>query len=115
MNTPLADMLWLNEADVCRIEQLAEISGLSIEEIEDLIDNGVIAPADTSVQPPSFQLRCIVTVKTARRLRDDFQLDRHGITLALTLLQRISELEEKLGAQSAVSGGSTVKRNWNGP
>ena len=110
MNTQLADSLWLNEADVCRIEHLAEVSGLSIEEIVDLIDNGVITPAQENVQPPSFQLTAILTVKTARRLRDDFQLDRHGMTLALTLLRRISELENELNLHLATANLSRHSR-----
>ena len=110
MNTQLADSLWLNEADVCRIELLAEVSGLSIEDIVDLIDNGVITPAQENVQPPSFRLNAILTVKTARRLRDDFQLDRHGMTLALTLLRRISELEDELALHRATSNLSRHSR-----
>ena len=109
MNTQLADSLWLNDSDACCIENLAELSGLSIEDIEDLIENGVITPVDSSARPPSFQLHTILIVKTARRLRDDFQLDRHGITLALTLLQRIRELENELNARRAVSGASGYK------
>lgn len=38
----------------------------------------------------------VLTVISARHLRDDFKLERHGITLALTLLRRIGELEKEL-------------------
>ena len=101
MSLQLTETIWLNETGVCRLEHLADVSGLSIEEIEDLIENGVIAPADQPAEPRSFQLRHVLTVKTARRLRDDFQLDRHGLTLALTLLQRISDLEAELKSARA--------------
>ena len=101
MNMQLTDAIWLNDTDVCRIEHLVEVSGLSMDEIEDLIENGIIEPAEDGAQPRVFQLRHVVTVKTARRLRDDFQLDRHGLTLALTLLRRISALEAELSALQA--------------
>ena len=115
MNIQFTDSIWLNDTEVCRIEQLAELSGLSIDEIEDLVESGVIAPAndeaqpatmDERAQPRSFELQYLVTVKTARRLRDDFQLDRHGVALALTLLHRISELEAELKATQARLGRS---------
>ena len=40
----------------------------------------------------------VVTVRTARRLRDDFELDRNGVALALTLLRRIAQLEAEVRA-----------------
>ena len=72
--------------------------------IEDLVANGLIEPADEAEQPPAFHLCCVLTVKTARRLRDDFQLDRHGVALALTLVRRIRELQAELGALRARFG-----------
>lgn len=109
--TPIAENLWLSEHSFCRIEHLAEVSGLSIDDIEDLIDTGVLEPAPDEVQPArSFAVSCIVTVKTARRLRDDFQLDRHGLALALRLMQRISALETRLQEADARAAVFTVTR-----
>ncbi len=104
MNMQQADSIWLNDTQVCHMDHLVEVSGLSVEEIEDLVVSGVIAPVDQRTQPHYFQLRYIVTVNTARRLRDDFQLDRHGVALALTLLRRIDELEAELAATRAKQG-----------
>jgi chaperone modulatory protein CbpM len=106
VSTPLSDSTWLNDVDLCPLEHLVEVSGLSIEEIEDLIDTDVITPVSSGAQTRLFQLRYVVTVKTARRLRDDFELDRHGLSLALSLLQRIDELQAELGAAKARLGGS---------
>jgi chaperone modulatory protein CbpM len=104
MSTPLSESVWLNDVDVCHVEYLAEASGLSIDEIEDLIDTGVIKPAETGTPTRMFQLRYVVTVKTARRLRDDFELDRRGLALALSLLQRIDELQAEIHATKARLG-----------
>lgn len=102
----VTEAVWLNDSAYCRIEHLAEVSGLTVGDIEDLVDSGVIAPAETPLAPDAdtdkqtryFQLHYVVTVKTARRLRDDFQLDRPGLALALTLLGRIEALEAQLRA-----------------
>ena len=108
MTIDTSDWVWLNDREVCSAQHLAEISGLSGEEIEELVERGVLepveAPADVqvaSVQSRSFHLRCIVTVKAARRLRDDFELDRNGMVLALTLLQRIEALQDEVNAMRA--------------
>lgn len=101
MKLQVTDCIWLHGTEVCQIEHLAEVSGLAIDEIEDLIEIGVISPVERNAQPVSFRLQHVLTVKTARRLRDDFQLDRHGVALALTLLQRIEELEAELNALRA--------------
>jgi chaperone modulatory protein CbpM len=101
MIVQLTDSIWLDDNDVCTVEQLAEVSGLSIEEINDLIENGVITPVDDKTQPKSFRMHFMVTARTARRLRDDFELDRHGVALALTLLNQIDDLESELQAARA--------------
>jgi chaperone modulatory protein CbpM len=107
MKIDTSDWVWLNDREVCSAQQLADISGLSGEEINELVEMGLIAPIDTSAPVPAsmpsrvFHLRCIVTVKAARRLRDDFELDRNGMVLALTLMQRIDALHEELHALRA--------------
>lgn len=105
MTVQRSETIWLNDTELCRIDHLAEVSGLSVEEIEDLVETGVIVPDNPRAQPQYFQLRYVVTVNTARRLRDDFQLDRHGLALALRLLRRIEELETELTATHAKRGG----------
>ncbi len=104
MKVNATEWVWLNEQAICSARNLVEVSGLSNEELDDLIENGVIAPVEASAQPMSFPLRYIVVASTARRLRDDFELDRHGMTLAMTLMHRIEELEMELNAVRARLG-----------
>lgn len=96
MSLQVVDALWLGEVEVCTIEHLAEVSGLSLEEVEDLAVSGVIWPADAAAQPRCFHLLHVVTVRQARRLRDDFELDSNGVALAMTLLRRVKVLEQAL-------------------
>ena len=70
----------------------------------------MIVPVDTATQPHAFYLHSIVTVTTARRLRDDFELDLHGLLLALTLLQRLGETEAALAEVRAQLGQQSVSR-----
>lgn len=96
MNIVVSESIRLDESGVCSIEHLAELSGLSLEELRDLVESGVIEPVEDSAEPFSFYLRYVVTAKTARRLRDDFELDWRGVAVALTLLNRIERLEQEL-------------------
>jgi chaperone modulatory protein CbpM len=101
MRIQVTESIWLDDVGVCSVEQLAEVSGLSIAEIEDLVENGVITPTDPDVRPPSFRLHSMTIARMARKLRDDFELDPHGVTLALTLVRRIEELQDELAAARA--------------
>jgi chaperone modulatory protein CbpM len=96
MNTQLENAVWLNDVDVCSIDTLAAASGLSLSELHDLMEAGVLLPVRPAQSPVLFHLHHVVTVRTARRLRDDFELDGRGLALALVLLQRIRALEQEL-------------------
>ena len=96
MTLQVTAAVWLNETEICSIEHLVEVSGLSLEEIDNLVEDGLMEPADAPAPARSFHLLHVVTARQARRLRDDFELDRNGLTLALTLLRRIDFLEQAL-------------------
>jgi chaperone modulatory protein CbpM len=97
MRIELTEVLWLHEHHTLSVSQLADLSGLSPSEINELEDYGAIAPIDTDSQQRNFDAHCIVAARTARRLRDDFDLNMHGVALALALLDRVRDLETQLG------------------
>lgn len=96
MSMQVTHAVWLNDRAVCSIEQLVEVSGLSLDDIRNLIEDGVMAPADASDPDAGFHSVHVLTVRQARRLRNDFELDRNGLALVLTLLRRIESLEQTL-------------------
>ena len=102
MKANASEGTWLNDHDICSARNLVEISGLSNEEFEELVEIGVIVPMDSTTHVKSFHLRYVVTANTARRLRDDFELDLHGMALAMTLVRRIDELQNELIATRAL-------------
>jgi len=96
MSMQVTHAVWLNDTAVCSIEHLVEVSGLSPDDIRNLVEDGVMAPVDASDPAAGFHLAHVLTVRQARRLRDDFELDRNGLALTLTLLRRIESLEQEL-------------------
>jgi chaperone modulatory protein CbpM len=101
MKVNVTEPVWLSDQDFCTAQQLVEVTGLSYEELEDLIENRVILPTAGNSRSGSFSLRYIVIANRARKLRDDFELDRHGLALAMTLVRHIDELHSELNSLRA--------------
>lgn len=90
----LTEMAWLDEQHEVSIEELAEVSGLSMSELEDLVACGALVPAQTARR--TFTASCMVTVRIAGRLRDALELDANALPVTLLLLDRIRQLQLQL-------------------
>jgi chaperone modulatory protein CbpM len=101
MKVELTEVLWLDEREELSLTELAGLSGLSEAELRELVDYGAITPVVPGARQPTFRADCIVTARTACRLRTDFELDTPGLALALILLGRIHDLEAQLRGLSA--------------
>ena len=88
--------MWLHEQHELLLEELCELSGLSETELRELVDYGVLAPIDSDAQHWTFSADRLIVARSARRLRKDFDLDPHGVALAVTLLERVHDLEDQL-------------------
>jgi chaperone modulatory protein CbpM len=92
MKIEVTEVTWVDERVEYSVDELAERSHLTRAELEELIDSGAISTRDS---------RALKVARTAARLRGDFEVDLHGVALALTLLRRIEELELELCALRA--------------
>jgi chaperone modulatory protein CbpM len=95
------DALWPDERQRMPLRGLAEISGLTEDELLQLFDCGALAPFPESSGQQTFSAVSITIARTARRLRDDFELEPHGVAVLLAYLERIRELEAQLRALQA--------------
>lgn len=96
-NLEASTALFLDEGGAVSVAQLIERSGLTEDELRVLVDCGAVAPRDVAAASWSFSARCVVTARTARRLRDDFALDdAHAVAILLRFMQRIDALEREL-------------------
>ena len=97
MNIETSTALLLDEAGALSIAQLTEHSGLTEAELLALVECGALEAREGTGGAWSFSARCIVTARTARRLRDDFALDDiHALAVVMRFLQRIEALEREL-------------------
>ena len=95
MTVHITEGVWLDTIETCSLHDIVEASGLAQELVQDLIETGVIKPSRKEGRT-QFHISCITVARTARRLRDDFELDAPGLALAMRLLARIDELEAEL-------------------
>ena len=101
MNTKHSGMPSSDEYDPLPLRDLADLSGLSESEVLELVEYGALAPTHQTAGQWAFSVRSITVARTARRLREDFELEVHGVALVLAYLDRIHDLEAQLCALRA--------------
>jgi len=90
------EAVWLTEDCEFSLAELVELSGLSEPDLHELVDYGAITPMNPDSPQWAFKGECLVTVRTACRLRASFDLEPHGVALVVSLLDRIHDLEAQL-------------------
>ena len=91
----------LEQRHTVSLGELAASSGLCHTELQELIDYGVLVPANPGESPSSFRSDCVPRAARATRLRNDLELDLHAVALAIALLDRIEELEALMATTRA--------------
>lgn len=103
MSTESEQAAWMNEQTRVSLEELAALSGLPDAALRELVEYGVLLPLNPDEVQWTFSAHCVVTVRTAGRLHNDFDLDPNALALTLTLLERIRALETRLqGLQAQI-------------
>ena len=96
MTIHITETVWLNASDTCSLEYIVDGSGLSREDVLELVEAGVLEPSGRDHENYSFHTDCVVVARKAKRLRDDFELDSQGLTLTMSLLRRMDELQTEV-------------------
>lgn len=104
MKLDIAEALAMDEQGVLTMAQLVEVSDLSEAELRALVDYGALTPVDPTAPSWTFTAAWIVVARTAGRLRRDFELDAHSLSVVLRYAQRIEALEAELRAMRARLG-----------
>ncbi len=98
--------------DALRLDALSEVtwseivtaSGLPESEVRELVRYGALVPRDPAAPSWTFEARWITVVRTASRLRRDFELDPHGVSVVLCYVERIERLEAEVRTLRAQLG-----------
>jgi len=100
MKIEITEAVWIDTHHQLTLTELAEISGLSQGELQQLIDLGALPPLNASAGT-EFGAESLELARTACRLRDDLELDAGALALVLRLLERIHGLEAEMRALQA--------------
>lgn len=92
-----AEITWLS------LSEFTQVSGLSQDQVSELVELGVLSPSGTSAADWGFNPHVMALARRLRRLREDLdlQLDPHALALGFCLLERIGELECQLSRERA--------------
>jgi chaperone modulatory protein CbpM len=93
MRIELTEMVWLEEHRLS-LTELATLSGLTQSELQELLGCGAIVPLPGGEH--RFGATALQSARTARRLRDDFELDAAALTVVMRLMERVENLERQL-------------------
>jgi len=104
MNVEIVEAVTLDEHGFVTLDQLALAAELPVEELRALVDYGALAPVDPAATSWTFTASWVVVARTAGRLRRDFELDAHSLSVVLSYVRRVEALEAELRALHARQG-----------
>ena len=95
------ELEWLDNAEPLDLHELARLSGLQVEELEELLDYGALTPLEPADDMLLFPLHCVTSLRSAASLRRAYDLDLFAMVVLLDQLRRIESLEQQLQALQA--------------
>lgn len=78
------------------LDELSELCGARSTLIIQLVEEGVLEPADLHASRWVFSGSCVRRVRTAIRLQRDLDVNLPGIALALELLEELESLRRRV-------------------
>ena len=101
MTPSTEEALYLDAIAEVTWSELVNASGIPEGELVELVRYGALVPRDPDAPAWTFEARALTIVKTASRIRHDFELDPHAVSVVLCYVERIERLEAELRALKA--------------
>jgi chaperone modulatory protein CbpM len=95
------DWQWMEGSGTLSLLELSAVSAISTMEIEELIGYGALHPLDVDPTIQQFSGQCVAPLRTAGRLRRDYDLDLFTVVILMDFLERIETLESQLTSLKA--------------
>lgn len=100
MNKPDETIEILAHLDDLRMQQLVEASGLTEQDVRELIEYGVFQPVGVRVEEWRFEGSALVLGRRLARLQRAFELQPPGLALVHAFIERIDALEREVRAMA---------------
>jgi chaperone modulatory protein CbpM len=101
MNPQVADVVWLDAREAVTLPDLSRAAAMSAAELNELVDYGALVPLDPGRKERLFSAEWVTPLRTAGKLRMDFDLDLFTVAIILDYLNRIEHLERQLRSLKA--------------
>ena len=101
MPTQQAEWKWLDDRDAVTLTELSQVSGFGPEEVDELVEYGALPPLPVERQERLFSAQCITQLRTASKLRLDFDLDLFTVAMVLGYLNQIETLQRQVRSLQA--------------
>jgi hypothetical protein len=94
---------WFDDVVTLTFADLVATSGLSPDEVRELMEEGAFAPVAQTA--PTFDARALAVAREASRVRREFALDDvHSVCVVLRFVERVQVLEQEIVALRARVG-----------
>lgn len=92
----------LDTTQIITLQELAECSGMSAADLDELMDYNALAPLPDTAPDVVFSAHWAVPLRTAAKLRIDFDLDLFTVAILLGKLLQIEMLERQVQSLQAL-------------
>lgn len=96
MNPQQGEWLWLDARETVTVSELSQVCGMSPSELDELVDYGALVPLQAERHERVFSAEIVPPLRTAGKLRLDFDLDLFTAAILLDYLNRIEALERQV-------------------
>jgi chaperone modulatory protein CbpM len=101
------EWMWLDATETVTISELSRCSGLSMLELEELVDYNALAPLPPApAQSPLmlerlFSAEWVAPLREVGKMRQDYDLDLFSVAMLLNHLNRIEQLQRQVRSLQA--------------
>ncbi len=106
---------WLDASETISVSDLSRVCGISTDELNELVEYGALRPLPTGSQGRVFSAAYVAPLRTACKLRRDYDLELFTIALLMEYLNRIEELEHELRTLQAKTPSHVIRSHREGP
>lgn len=101
MKLQRTEWMWLDDSDTVTLVELSRSSGMTVADVDELVEYGALLPLEAAPHERVFSAQCITQLRTAGKLRLDFDLDLFAVAMILGYINRIEALERQVRALEA--------------
>lgn len=95
------EFAWSDVRETLTAAELARASGLTVDDVRELVDYGGLRPLPHAGPEPMFRAEVLTALREAARVRRDFDLDLFAVAVLLGYLDRIAALERQVHSLQA--------------